>query len=85
MELTSVSVIAAPEPAPVAGVMPGTAALDQAYAGVGVLLLLVMLYVFERLLHQFAVEGLVITDVGLMVTVTVFVVPLQPLTVGMIT
>ena len=43
VELTRVSVIAAPVPEPVAGVMPGTAALDHAYAGVGAVLLLVIL------------------------------------------
>ena len=48
-------------------------------------LLLVMLKVFDRLLHQFAVAGLVITAVGLTVTKMVLVVPVHPLTVGVIT
>ena len=84
MELTSVSVIELPLPLPVAGVIPATAALVHVYAGAGVVLELVILYVLGTLLHQFAVAGLVITAVGLTVTATSFVVPGHPFTVGTI-
>ena len=58
-----------PLPPPVAGVMPVTSALVHVYVGEGVVLELVMLYVFDTLLHQLAVAGLVTTAVGLTVTV----------------
>ena len=83
VELDKVSVIAAPEPEIVDGVMPLTSDLLQVNTGVGVVLL-VILYVFDTALHQFAVEVLVITEVGLTVTVTVYVVPAHPLIVGVI-
>ena len=77
--------MAFPKPAPVAGVIPGARALVHAYVGAGVVLLLVMLYVFDTLLHQLAVAALVTTDVGLTVTTTFLIVPWQPFTVGGIT
>ena len=82
---TRVSVIEAPAPDPAGFVIPAIAALVHAYEGTGVVLLLVMLYVFDTLLHQFTVAELVITAVGLTVTMTLAVVPLQLLTLGVIT
>jgi hypothetical protein len=67
--LTSVSVIDAVDPLPVAGVIPVTSARVQ--ANVAVELLLVAVYVFDTLLHQFAVDPLVITAVGFTVMVNV--------------
>jgi hypothetical protein len=66
--LISVSVIAAPVPLPAALLIPVTTAL--VHANVAVVLELVAVYVFDTLLHQFAVVELVITAVGLTVTVT---------------
>ena len=49
------------------------------------MLLLRMRSVFETLLHQLAVAALVITEVGFTVAKTVFAIPLQPFTEGVIT
>ena len=78
----SVSVIVAPLPDPARLLMPVTAALVQ--ANVAVLLELVAIYVFDTLLHQLAVDALVITAVGLTVTAKSKVVPAQALTLGVI-
>ena len=75
--MTSVSVIELPLPLPVAGVIPVTSALVHVYVGAGVVLELVILYVLGTLLHQFAVAGLVITAVGLIVTSKSIIVPVQ--------
>ena len=80
--LLSVSVIVAVLPDPARLLMPPTTALVQ--AKVAVLLELVAIYVFDTLLHQFAVAALVITAVGLTVTAKSKVVPAQPLTLGVI-
>ena len=80
--LTSVSVITAVLPDPARLLIPATTAL--VHAKVAVLLELVAVYVFDTLLHQLAVAGLVITAVGLTVTATSKVVPAQPLTLGVI-
>jgi len=83
VEFVSVSVIAAVAPLPVAGVMFGTEAL--VHPNVAVLLELVAVYVFDTALHQLAVAKLVITDIGLTVTVTLNGVPAHPLTLGVTT
>ena len=76
--------IDAPVPDPARLVIPGTTALVHENTGVGVVLLLRILYVFETLLHQLTVEALVTTAVGLTVTLIFFGVPLQPFTAGVI-
>ena len=68
MVLISVSVIVLPLPLPAPLLIPATAALVQ--ANVAVLLELVIVYVFDVLLHQLAVAELVTTEVGLTVTST---------------
>ena len=80
--LLSVSVIVDVLPDPARLLIPVTAALVQ--VNVAVLLELVAIYVFDTLLHQFAVAALVITAVGLTVTAKSKVVPAQPLTLGVI-
>ena len=75
----------APIPDPAALVIPATAALVHAYVGVGLELLLTILYVFDTLLHQLTVEALIITAVGLTVIATFFGVPSQLFIVGVIT
>jgi hypothetical protein len=80
--LTSVSVIAAPVPPPDALLIPVTTALD--HPNVAVVLELVAVYVFEVLLHQVAVAPLVITAVGLTVTVRSNGAPGHVPTVGVI-
>ena len=72
-----------PEPELAELLIPATASLLHPYIGVGIVLL-VILYVFDTLLHQLAVAELVIIDVGFTVTVTVKVVPAHPPTVGVI-
>ena len=76
----SVIVDVLPDPAPL--LIPGTTALVQ--AKVALLLELVEVYVLDTLLHQLAVAGLVMTEVGLTVTARSKVVPAQPLTLGVI-
>ena len=83
MVLIKVSVIVALVPEVAALLIPATASLLHPYVGVG-LVLLVIVYVLDTLLHQLAVEALVIIEVGLTVTVTSFVVPAHPFTVGII-
>jgi hypothetical protein len=78
----SVSVIVAVLPDPARLLIPPTTALVQ--TNVAVLLELVAIYVFDTLLHQLAVAALVITAVGLTVIDTLYVVPAQPLTLGVI-
>ena len=81
---SNVSVMIAPVPELAGLVIPVTAALDHSYVGAGDVLLLVILYVFDTLFAQFAVEGLDITAVGLTVTATLCCMPSQLLTVGVI-
>ena len=76
----SVIVEVLPDPAPL--LIPGTTAL--VHAKVALLLELVEVYVLDTLLHQLAVAGLVMTEVGLTVTARSKVVPAQPLTLGVI-
>jgi hypothetical protein len=80
--LIKVSVIVAVAPLPAGLLMPVTTAL--VHANVAVLPELVAVYVFETLLHQLAVDALVITAVGLTVTAKSNVVPAHPLTPGVI-
>ena len=80
--MTRVSVIEPPVPDPAGFAIPGITALVHAYVGVGVVLLLTMVYVFDTLLHQLAVAALVITDMGLTITDTSKTVPAQPFTFG---
>ena len=75
----------APVPALAGLVMPATTALVHEKTGTGSLLLLVILYELDTLLHQLAVTGLVMTEVGFTVTVTFCIVPVHPFTVGVIT
>ena len=78
--LMSVSVIVAPMPEPARLLIPVTAALVQ--ANVAVLLVLVAVYVLDTLLHQLAVDELVITAIGFTITSTLKVVRLvQPFAV----
>ena len=80
--LTRVSVMVAVAPDPARLLTPTTAAL--VHANVAVVLELNAVYVFDILLHQLAIAGLVITGDGFTVTATSFIVPAQPLTVGVI-
>jgi hypothetical protein len=75
-------VITALLPLPAGLLMPVTTALD--HPNVAVVLELVAVYVFEVLLHQFAVAKLVTTAIGLTVTETSRGVPEHVLTVGVI-
>jgi hypothetical protein len=75
-------VIAAPVPPPDALLIPVTTALD--HPNVAVVLELVVVYVFEVLLHKVAVAPLVITAVGLTVTARSNGVPAHVPTVGVI-
>ncbi len=77
-----VSVIALPLPLPAPLLIPATTAL--LHVNSAVLLELVIVYVFDVLLHQFAVAPLVTTAVGLTVTATSDCVPEHPLTIGVI-
>ena len=70
MVFSRVSFIEAPVPELAELEMPVTAALLQVYVGVGVVLLTIV-KVLETVLHQLAETGLVITEVGFTVTVTV--------------
>ena len=72
-----------PVPVPAGFAMPATAALLHENVGVGVVLL-VILYEFEMPLHHAVAEGLVITIVGLTVTVRSKGIPSQLFTVGVI-
>ena len=72
--------IVAPMPEPARLLIPVTAALVQ--ANVAVLLVLVAVYVLDTLLHQLAVDELVITAIGFTITSTLKVVRLvQPFAV----
>ena len=82
MVLISVSVIVAILPDPARLLIPPTTALVQVKDAV--LLELVAVYVLEILLHQLAIAPLEMTDVGLTVTARLKVVPVQPLTLGVI-
>ena len=85
VEFVNVSVIVAPVLEFAAGRMPVTKFLVHIKVGTGAVLLLVILYVFDTLLHQLAVALLVMIAVGLTVTATLFTVPVHPLTLGVIT
>jgi hypothetical protein len=78
--LLRISVIVAVLPDPAGLSIPVTTARVQ--AKVAMELELVIVYVFEILLHQLSVAGLVIPVVGLTVTVRVNGVPAHPLTEG---
>ena len=69
-----------PEPAVL--LIPATN--GRVHANVAVLLELIAVYVLETLLHQLAIDVLVITAVGLTVTARSKVVPAHPLTDGVI-